>query len=123
MPDKRIRKGCGKSCLRCWQNHLKHANKLKHVRTKAIDVAQRARQRNLSSRQAAKLARNSDFGDPKVDAVYRVRHDAVHVTHSTYGTTEQYTCQTKGRYYERIARLKAQRKRDALVARGLRADG
>ena len=26
MPDKRYAKGCGSSCLRCWQNRLKHAN-------------------------------------------------------------------------------------------------
>lgn len=26
MPDKNYKRGCGKSCLRCWQNKLKHAN-------------------------------------------------------------------------------------------------
>ena len=29
MPDKNYKKGCGKSCIRCWKNKLKHGNKLK----------------------------------------------------------------------------------------------
>jgi hypothetical protein len=29
MPDKRYVKGCGKSCVRCWNNRLKHGSKLK----------------------------------------------------------------------------------------------
>lgn len=29
MPDKRYKKGCGKSCVRCWINKLEHGNKLK----------------------------------------------------------------------------------------------
>ncbi len=29
MPDKRYVKGCGKSCVRCWTNRLKHGSKLK----------------------------------------------------------------------------------------------
>ena len=29
MPEKRRVKGCGKSCIRCWANNLKHGNKLK----------------------------------------------------------------------------------------------
>ena len=29
MPEKRYHKGCGKGCLRCWRNNLKHGNKLK----------------------------------------------------------------------------------------------
>ena len=29
MPDKRYKKGCGKNCIACWQNKLKHGNKLK----------------------------------------------------------------------------------------------
>jgi hypothetical protein len=27
MPDKIYKKGCGGSCIRCWQNKLKHGNK------------------------------------------------------------------------------------------------
>lgn len=27
MPDKNTHRGCGNSCLRCWRNQLKHANK------------------------------------------------------------------------------------------------
>jgi hypothetical protein len=26
MPDKYYVKGCGPSCIRCWENRLKHAN-------------------------------------------------------------------------------------------------
>lgn len=29
MPEKRYVKGCGKSCVRCWQNRLQHGSKLK----------------------------------------------------------------------------------------------
>lgn len=29
MPDKRYSKGCGKKCIRCWENRLNHGNKLK----------------------------------------------------------------------------------------------
>ena len=29
MPEKRYVRGCGKSCIRCWVNNLKHGNKLK----------------------------------------------------------------------------------------------
>ncbi len=27
MPDRIYVRGCGTGCLRCWRNHLKHANK------------------------------------------------------------------------------------------------
>ena len=30
MPDKNYKRGCGKNCLRCWRNKLKHANKVKN---------------------------------------------------------------------------------------------
>ena len=29
MPDKNYLPNCGKGCIRCWKNKLKHANKLK----------------------------------------------------------------------------------------------
>jgi hypothetical protein len=29
MPEKRRVRGCGKSCVSCWKNNLKHGNKLK----------------------------------------------------------------------------------------------
>ena len=29
MPDINYKKGCGKGCIRCWKNKLKHGNKLK----------------------------------------------------------------------------------------------
>ena len=31
MPDKSYKHNCGKRCLRCWRNKLKHANKLKNI--------------------------------------------------------------------------------------------
>ncbi len=27
MPEKRYKKGCGPSCIKCWVNNLKHGNK------------------------------------------------------------------------------------------------
>lgn len=27
MPDKRYKPGCGRECLRCWRNRLKHGNR------------------------------------------------------------------------------------------------
>lgn len=39
MPDKIYKKGCGRSCLRCWQNKLKFGSKLGgDVRTKDYNV-------------------------------------------------------------------------------------
>jgi hypothetical protein len=34
MPDKNFKKSCGKSCIRCWENKLNHANKRKGINHK-----------------------------------------------------------------------------------------
>ena len=39
MPDKRYKRGCGRRCLKCWQNKMKHGCKLSgDVRTKNYNV-------------------------------------------------------------------------------------
>jgi hypothetical protein len=38
MPEKRRCRGCGKNCIRCWRNNLKHGNKLKIKKFKKQNV-------------------------------------------------------------------------------------
>ena len=45
MPDKNYKPGCGKHCVQCWQNKLKHANPetkkfLKKINTPGADSIQ-----------------------------------------------------------------------------------
>ena len=34
MPERRYHRGCGKGCVRCWQNRLKHSNKVSKEHSK-----------------------------------------------------------------------------------------
>lgn len=43
MPERRYHRGCGRGCLRCWRNRMKHANSLKKKKgAKAEEIAKKA---------------------------------------------------------------------------------
>lgn len=106
MPDKRYRKGCGSGCLRCWQNKMKHGNKLK-------------KKKDATPEESAK---KTDFGT-RIEPKYKVLPDGrVRITETSKHNGKKITriLQPKSEWYRQKEHKDKQRLHDHKVDEGVR---
>lgn len=112
MPDKRYKRGCGRECLRCWRNKLKHGNKLK--KKKGEKPVEKAERNDLCIRV-----------DPKYTEVSGKRIVVKGLQVNPYDMNNRdpgkysYVMKTKTQIYRAEKQKKEQNKRDAKVMKGL----
>ena len=63
MPDKKYAKGCGKSCIKCWENRINHGSKLKRKMFPKMFMCDNEYQEEYETKPKVYLSNIHEFQD------------------------------------------------------------
>ena len=63
MPDKKYAKGCGKSCIKCWENRINHGSKLKRKMFPKMFMCENEYQEEYETKPKVYLSNIHEFQD------------------------------------------------------------